>query len=203
MKKYLILLLTIIMMGVLTTTASAGALGVNVPPGYALEVDSYFTSGSNDFCPSFIAGLNDNLAVGVIYDTTGKYFTATGRYRIVKNLAADVFYRFYGTGSWITDLRGKYFLNQNLALAGKLSYDSLGSGAFGALGQAEYLFSENWMGNAGALYTNSSGNSSTCVLLGADFVASGNLEIGFNGIFPAGNFSNPTIEMVVDYMIEK
>ena len=53
MKKALILLLTIIMMGVVAAEAFAGSLGVNIPPGYVLEVDSMFTSGGNYFYPHF------------------------------------------------------------------------------------------------------------------------------------------------------
>ena len=198
MKKYLILLLAIIMMGAFTVTTSAGSLGVNVPPGYILEVDSQFTLLGNDFCPSLVAGLNDKLALGVMYDTSFNYFTVSGRYSPVKNLAANVYYRFYGLGSWKADLRGKTFINQNLALSGMASYETSGSGSFGALGQAEYLVNENWMGNAGLNYT----NSTTFLLLGADF-ASGNLAVGFNCIFRAADFSNSMIEVVVDYFIKK
>ena len=198
MKKYIILLLTVMMMDAFTAGASAGALGVNVPPGFVLEVDSIFTSGGNYFYPSFVAGLNDNLALGVMYDTSFNYFTVSGRYVIVKNLAAGVYYRFYDIGSWKADLRGKSFFNQSLALSGMVSYDSMGTGSFGALGQAEYLFSENWMANAGFKYA----NSATSLLLGADF-ASGDWEIGFNCIIPTADFSNPMIELVVDYLIKK
>jgi hypothetical protein len=198
MKKYIILLLTVMMMGAFTASASAGALGVNIPPGFVLEVDSIFTSGGNYFYPSFVAGLNDNLALGVMYDTSFNFFTVSGRYVIVKNLAAGVYYRFYDIGSWKAELRGKTFLNQNLALAGMVSYDSVGTGSFGALGQAEYLLSENWMANAGFKYA----NSSTSLLLGADF-ASGNLAVGLNCIFLMDDFSNPMIELVVDYLIKK
>lgn len=186
------------MMGVLTTTASAGSLGVNVPPGYVLEVDSILTSGGNYFYPSIIAGINNNLALGVMYDTSFNFFTVSGRYCPVKNIAADVYYRFYDTGSWKADLRGKAFLNQNLAISGMASYDCMGTGSFGALGQAEYMFSGNWMGNAGINYS----NSSTSLLLGADF-ATGNFEIGLNCILPTANFSNPMFEVVVDYLIKK
>ena len=84
MKKYIILLLTVMMMGAFTAGASAGALGVNVPPGFVLELDSVFTSGGNYFYPSFVAGLNDNLALGVMYETSFNYFTVSGRYVIVK-----------------------------------------------------------------------------------------------------------------------
>ena len=52
MKKSLIFLLTIILMGIFAAEASAGSLGVNVPPGYVLEVDSVFTSGENYFSPA-------------------------------------------------------------------------------------------------------------------------------------------------------
>jgi hypothetical protein len=198
MKKYLTLFLIVIMMDVFAVKAFASSLGVNVPPGYVLEVDSMFTSGGNYFAPAFFAGINENLALGVMYDTTFQYFTVTGRYVIVRNVAADVFYRFSGSGSWKADLRGKFFLNQNLALAGMVSYDSMDTGSFGALGQAEYLFSENWMGNVGINYS----NSLTSLLLGLDY-ASENLAVGVNCIFPTTNFSNPMIEIVVDYLIKK
>lgn len=198
MKKYLTLLLTIIMMGVFAASTSAGSLGVNVPPGYVLEVDSVFTSGENYFYPAVIAGINDNLALGVMYDTSFNFFTVSGRYCPVKNLSANVYYRFYDTGSWKADFRGKSFLNQSLALSGMASYDSLGSGSFGVLGQAEYFFSENWMGNAGINYA----NSSTFAVLGVDY-ASGNFAVGLNCIFPTANFSNPMIEVVIDYLIKK
>ena len=198
MKKSLILLLTIILMGVFTAEASAGSLGVNVPPGYVLEVDSVLTSGGNYYYPSIIAGINDKLALGVMYDTSLSYFTVSGRYCLVKNLAADVYYRFYDTGSWKADLRGKTFLNQSLALAGMASYDSLGTGSFGALGQAEYFFSENWVGNAGINYA----NSSAFAVLGVDY-ACGNLAIGLSCIFPTTDFNNPMIEAVIDYFIKK
>jgi len=185
-------------MGAFTITASAGSLGVNVPPGYVLEVDSVFTSGGNYYYPAVIVGVNDKLALGVIYDTSLSYFTVSGRYSIVKNLSADVYYRFFDTGSWKAALRGKTFLNQSLALAGMVSYDSLGSGSFGALGQAEYFLSENWVGNAGLSYA----YTSTSMLLGVDY-ASGNFAIGLNCIFPTDNFNNPMIELVVDYLIKK
>lgn len=199
MKKFLILMLTVVMMGVLTATAFAGALGVNVPPGYVLEVDSMFTSGGNYFYPAVIAGINDNLALGVMYDTSANFFTVSGRYVIVKNLSANVYYRIFGPGSWMVDLRGKTFLNESLALSGKVGYDSMGSGSFSALGQAEYMFSQKWMGNAGLSY----GNSTTFLLLGADFLATKNLAVGFNCILPTDNFGNPVFEVVVDYLIMK
>jgi hypothetical protein len=197
MKKYLVLLLTVMMMGVLTATASAGALGVNVPPGYVLEVDSVLTPVANYYYPSFIAGLNDKAALGVMYDTSANYFTVSGRYCLVKNVAADLFYRLDGSNSWISDLRAKYFLNQRLALAGKYSYDSLFSNHT-IIGQAEYLFNENWMGNAGFIYS----NSTTFFELGADF-ATLNMAVGLNCVFPANDFSKPGLEVVVDYFIKR
>ena len=198
MKKYIILLLTVMMMGAFTAGASAGALGVNVPQGFVLEVDSMFTSGGNYFYPAVIAGINDKLALGVMYDTSLSYFVVSGRYAIVKNLSADVYYRFFSTGSWKADLRGKTFISPNMAMAGMVSYDSMGSGSFGALAQVEYFFSENWVGNAGIKYA----NSSAFALLGVDY-ASGNFAVGLNCIFPTTNFSNPMIEVVVDYLIKK
>ncbi len=66
------------------------------------------------------------------------------------------------------------------------------------LGQAEYLISENWVGNAGINYA----NSSTSLLLGADF-ASGNWAVGINCIFPTADFGKPMIEIVMEYLIKK
>lgn len=199
MKKYLVFLLTIFIMGVFTVTASAGALGVNVPPGYVLEVYGQFTPVGNDFAPSFIAGVNDKFALGVMYDTSSDFFTVSGRYCPVKNLAAGLYYRFYGEGSWMADLRGKIFVNESLALSGMLKYDSIGSGRFVVLGQAEYMFSRQWMGNAGVLCS----DSATSLLLGADFLATKNLAVGFNCILPTDNFGNPVFEVVMDYLIIK
>jgi hypothetical protein len=134
------------MMGVLTITASAAAIGVNVPPGYVIEVDSQFTPGMSEICPSFIAGLSDKVAVGVMYDT------------YVKNVTI--------------------------------------------IGQAEYYFSEHWMGNAGLMYSGSTMSSSTSIILGAGFGV-GYLEFGVNYIAPTNDFSNPVIGVAVDYLIKK
>lgn len=199
MKKTLSLLLMVVMVGLLSVTASAGCLGVNVPPGYVLEVDSILTPNGNFYYPAVIAGINDNLALGVMYDTSANFFTVSGRYVIVKNLSANVYYRIYDTGSWMVDVRGKTFLNQSLALSGKVGYDSMGSGSFSGLGQAEYMFSQQWMANAGLNYA----NSKTFLLLGADFLATKNLAVGFNCILPTDNFGNPVFEVVVDYLIMK
>jgi hypothetical protein len=185
------------MIGVLTITASAAAIGVNVPPGYVLEVDSQFTQGMSEICPSFIAGLNKNLALGVMYDTYFKIYMVSGRYVIVKNVAADLFYRVDGSNTWMADLRAKYFPSQSLALAGKYKYDSLYSGS-SVMGQAEYLFNEHWLGNAGVIYA----NSTTSLLLGAEFFT-GNIDIGLNCAFMNNDFNNPMIEVVVDYLIKK
>ena len=201
MKKYLVLLLTIIMMGVLSVTASAAAIGVNVPPGYVLEVDSQFAQGMSEICPTFIAPLNKNFALAAMYDTYFKNVTVSGRYEIVKNLAADLYYRLDGSKLWEADLRGKYFFNQSLAVAGKYFYDSLFSSS-SIYGQVEYFFNEHWMANAGAIYASSPMFSSTSIVLGAGFGA-GNFECGFNYAAPVNNFSQPVIEVVADFLIKK
>jgi hypothetical protein len=69
-KKCFVLIFTVLMIGAFTATASAGALGVNVPSGYVLEADSVFTPGGNDFAPAFIAGLNGKVALGIMFDTS-------------------------------------------------------------------------------------------------------------------------------------
>jgi hypothetical protein len=203
MKKYLVILLTVVMIGGLTAVASAAAIGVNVPPGYVLEVDSQFTQGISEICPSFVAGLSDKVAVGVMYDTYLKNFTISGRYQIVKNLSADLFYRVDGSNTWTADLRGKYFFNHALALAGKYSYNYNSMFSSNSIfGQAEYYFSKHWMGNAGLMYSSSTISSSTSIILGAGFGV-GYLEFGVNYIAPTNDFSNPVIEVAVDYLIKK
>jgi hypothetical protein len=205
MKKCLILLLTMILMGVLPIAASAAGIGVNVPPGYVLEVDSYFTQGTSEICPSFIAGLSKGLAVGVMYDTYLKNFTVCGRYQIVKNLSTDLYYTVDGSNAWAVDLRGKYFFNQSLALAGKYSHNYNPMLTNNSLfGQAEYYFNEHWMGNAGLMYTyfDPTMPSSTSIVLGGG-CGFGYLEFGVNYIAPINNLSNPTIEVALDYLIKK
>ena len=60
MKKFLMLLLIITMIGTITATASASPICTNVPPGYdVFELDVQFVQGIYDFNPSFIASLND------------------------------------------------------------------------------------------------------------------------------------------------
>jgi hypothetical protein len=53
MKKYLVIWLTIIMIGSLTATVSAAAIGVNAAPGFVTELGGQFTPAGNDFCPAF------------------------------------------------------------------------------------------------------------------------------------------------------
>jgi len=119
-----------------------------------IELDSQFTKSVSDYCPSFIAGLGDNVALGVMYDTYFKIVMISGRYKIVKNVAADLYYRLDGSNTWMADLRGKYFFNQTYFL-----------------------------------------------LLGAGFEMK-NIAIGLDCAFPANDFSNLMIEVVVDYLIK-
>jgi hypothetical protein len=189
------------MIGALTITASAAAIGVNVPPGYVLEVDSQFTQGMSEICPTFVAGLNKNLALAVMYDTYFKNITVSGRYEIVKNFSADLYYRLDNSNSWMADLRGRYFFNQSLAVAGKYYYDSLFSSS-SIYGQAEYMFNQHWMANAGLIYSSSPYSSTTSIVLGAGFGA-GNIEFGFNYAAPVNDFSKPVIEVVAGFLIKK
>jgi hypothetical protein len=197
MKKYLVIWLTIIMIGSLTATVSAAAIGVNVAPGFVAELGGQFTPAGNDFCPAFYAGLNNKVALGVMYDSSFNYFTVLGRYVIVTNVAANLLYRLDGSNGWMVDLRGKYFLNQSLALAGKYGYDSLSSGS-AVIGQVEYLVNDHWLGNAGLSYA----YSTTFLVLGAEFFT-GNIDIGVDCAFPAHDFSKPVIAVVVDYLLKK
>jgi hypothetical protein len=142
-------------------------------------------------------GLNNKVALGVMYDSSFNYFTVLGRYVIVTNVAADLFYRLDGSNGWMVDLRGKYFLNQSWALAGKYGYDSLSSGS-AVTGQVEYLVNDHWLGNAGLSYA----YSTTFLVLGAEFFT-GNIDIGVDCVFPAHDFSKPVIAVVVDYLLKK
>jgi hypothetical protein len=143
------------------------------------------------------AGLSNKVALGVMYDSSFNYFTVFGRYVIVTNVTADLFYRLDGSNSWMADLRGKYFFNQSWALAGKYNYDSLSSGS-AVIRQAEHLFNEHWLGNAGLSYA----YSTTFLVLGAEFFT-GNIDIGVDCAFPANDFSKPMIIVVADYLIKK
>lgn len=199
MKKYFVLILTIIMIGAITTTVSASPICTNVPPGYdVFELDVQFAQGIYDFNPSFIASLNDKVALGMMYDTYFKYYALMGRYAPVKNVAADLYYRLDGSNSWMADLRGKYFFNQSLNVSGKLYYDSLDTSNLQILGQAEYMFNEEWVGNAGLFNS----NKTTFLVLGAAF-EKGLIAVGIDGVFPTTNFSNPMIEVAIDYLIKK
>jgi hypothetical protein len=199
MKKFSVLLLIITMIGTITATASASPICTNVPPGYdVFELDAQFVQGMNDYCPSFIAGLNDQIALGMMYDTYFKYYAVMGRYAPVKNVATDLYYRLDGSNSWMADLRGKYYFNQSLNISGKLYYDSLDTSNLQILGQAEYLFNQEWVGNAGLFNS----NQTTFLVLGAAF-EKGVIAVGIDGVFPTTNFSNPMIALAIDYLIKK
>jgi len=199
MKKYFVLLLIIIMIGVIVTTASASPICTNIPSGYdVFELDGQYAQGMYDFNPLLAVCLNDKLALGMMYDTYFKYYAVMGRYAPVKNIAADLYYRLDGSNSWMADLRGKYYFNQSFDLAGKLYYDSSNTSNLQLLGQAEYMFNEQWVGNAGLFNS----NHTTFLVLGAAF-EKGAIAVGIDGVFPTTNFSNPMIEVAFDYLIKK
>ena len=126
------------------------------------------------------------------------YYALMGRYAPVKNVAADLYYRLDGSNSWMADLRGKYYFNQSLNISGKLYYDSLNTSNLQILGQAEYMFNEEWVGNAGLFNS----NQTTFLVVGAAF-EKGVIAVGIDGVFPTTNFSNPMIEVAIDYLIKK
>jgi hypothetical protein len=178
MKQWSIFFLTVFMSGVLTVTASASTIPVNITPGRIVQISGQ-SAASNDLNILLGANFNDRVALGLGYVIPSNYFTVSGRYAFAKNMAASLSYANSSPIAWKIDFRMKYDFDEALAVAGVLGYD----GAYpAATGQAEYWFSEQLAGNIGFHYQ----ASQLSLVLGGELVAD-RIDIGLDCRFPGND----------------
>lgn len=192
MKKWIIACLSIFILALFTSAASASTIPVNVSPGLILQFSGQSATGS-DLVTSFGANLNDHWALGLGYANPSSYFITSVRYAFIKNFAAALSYSSSNPIAWNADLRMKYDFDESLALVGVVGFD--GTNPNGT-GQVEYWYSEQLSGNIGVGYN----QSALSMILGGEFLID-RIDMGLNCRFPVSTPGQTQVELFVAYKL--
>lgn len=176
MKKLLCLVLACAMLLVAGSAAMASTIGVNVKPGYSVNVEKDFEPDTDAWFIYGNFGLNEKWLLKIGYVTDEDLFYLGGRYEIINNLALG--FGYYGSDyydKYSIDLRGKANLTEKLDLAGVVKYnykdwDGGGSSdSWDFLGQLEYKLGEIGALNVGFKYVDTDFDDETYYVAGAEF----------------------------------
>jgi hypothetical protein len=190
MKKYLVLLLTILMCGSLASTAFAGTIPIEVSSGNSIRFSGQSSAG-NDLSAAFCFNFIDRIAISLQYTTPSSYYTLSTRYSFWDNIAVSFSYSNSNPITWNVDFRMKYDCDESLALVGLLAYDGVNPGL---TGQIEYRFHDQFAGNLGLKYQ----NTERSLIVGCEFVID-KIDIGLDCYFTDNNFYSAQAALFVQY----
>lgn len=175
-KKIMCVCLALAMVIFIGSTAIASTIGVNVKPGYSINVEKDFEPDTDAWFIYGSFGISENWLLRVGFITDEDVFYLGGRYEIVNNLALG--FGFYGAENYdkyCIDLRGKANLTEKLDLVGVLKYnykDWDGGGSTDSwdfTGQFEYKMGTIGALNTGFKYVDTDKDSDTYYIVGAEF----------------------------------
>jgi hypothetical protein len=201
MRKYIILVFTLILIFVLSFITQASQIPVGVESGLSFELTKVFTTPATDeITIKGNYGLNDHLLLSLGYGTSSQTLIFSGRNAFSENTAIIWEYKkaTVGASDATTLLFGGRFklnLSDQLDIAGEANYSYFGlnipnhnTSTINAnliKCQGEYKLNDMLFLNGGVSYASVEGVTGTTIIVGAELRPINQFKVGFDYSMPS------------------
>jgi hypothetical protein len=216
MKKYIILVFTLVLIFVLGFTTQASQIPVGVERGLSFELTKVFTTPATDeIIVKGNYGLNDHLLLSLGYGTSSQTWIFAGRNAFSKNTAIIWEYKkaTVGASEANTILFGGRFklnLSDQLDIVGEANYSyysfTISHAAVSSINsslikcQGEYKLSDMLVLNGGASYASAEGVTGTTIIVGAELQPIKQFKAGLDYSMPSTG-DQGMITLVLSYTL--